>query len=191
MSEETPEENSSPDEAAAPELSLEERLSYLEEQNEGLKRVGMLLLGLCLLVGGLLIYTQYQSRQSLYSENIILGSSTTARSAFTPTASGHIGMLFYDAMGMLPPDPQLDAVANLDGLVLYDRLGRPRIVIGTNEEDEAIIDILNTEGKLVFTAGHGTNPGSLKAVKPPADAKEDKKGGNSASPQKDDKNPVQ
>lgn len=191
MSEETPKENSSAEEAAAPELSLEERLAYLEEQNEGLKRVGMLLLGLCLLVGALLIYTQYQSRQSLYSENIIIGSSTTARSAFAPTASGHIAMLFYDAMGMLPPDPQLDTVANLDGLVLYDRLGRPRIVIGTNEEDEAIIDILNTEGKLVFTAGHGKNPGSLKAVKQPLDVKEGEQGGALASPKADDKSPVQ
>lgn len=150
------------------ELTVEERLAYLEEQNEGLKRVGGLLLVLCFLIGGLLVYSQMQLRGAIYSEALILSSKNVPRATLTTTPSGHLGLLFYDAMGILASDPQFSAVPNLDGVVLYDRSGKPRIVLGVNDKDEAVFDLLDAQGKLTFSQGHISPPSASSSGTTPA-----------------------
>lgn len=131
--------------------TIEERLAYLEEQNEGLKRVGKMLLGLCLLTAGLLVWTQMGQRSSLYSEAVIFGSSQNPRGTITTTPTGHLAYLFYDHLGILPPNPKFGAIPYLDGFVIYDRQGNPRIVIGVDDKDQAIFDVINASGQLQFS----------------------------------------
>lgn len=145
--------------------TIEERLAYLEEQNEGLKRVGKMLLGLCLLTAGLLVWTQMTSRSALYSEAVILGTGDNPRGTLTTTPTGHLAFLFYDHLGILPPSPKFQAIPYLDGFAIYDRQGNPRIVIGVNDKDEAILDVVGPDGKVQFAARPRT------AQAPPADGK--------------------
>lgn len=155
-------------------LTVEERLAFLEEQNEGLKRVGKMLLGLVLLIGVLLVWTQSSLHKALYSEAVILGTSDMARATLTTTPNNHIGLLFYDHLGILPPSPQFGAVPYLDGVVLYDKSGKPRIVMGVNDKDQSILDVLDGQGKLVYSAvprpapAAGANGAAPGQANPPA-----------------------
>lgn len=133
-------------------MTIEERLAYLEEQNEGLKKVGKMLLALSLLTAGLLVWTQMGQRSAVYSEALILGSGDTPRAALTTTQTNHLAWLFYDHMGILPPNPKFGAIPFLDGFAIYDRQGNPRVVIGINDKDQAVVDVLSAEGKVVFAA---------------------------------------
>jgi hypothetical protein len=139
-------------------MTVEERLAYLEEQNEGLKRVGKLLMALCLLIGFLLVWTQSQLHQAVYSEALILGNSDNPRATLTTTPNNHLGLMFYDSLGLLPTEPKFGAIPYLDGFAIYDRAGKPRIVIGINDKDEALIDVVNPDGKVLFSAVPKTAP---------------------------------
>lgn len=136
-------------------MTIEERLAYLEEQNEGLKRVGKMLLGLALLTGGLLIWTQVGQRSALYSEAVIFGSGQSPRGTLTTTPNGHLGFLFYDHLGILPQDIKFDAIPYLDGFAIYDRQGNPRVVIGVNDKDQTVFDLVGPDGKVQYRAGSG------------------------------------
>jgi hypothetical protein len=167
--------------------TIEERLAYLEEQNEGLKRVGKMLLGLCLLTSGLLVWTQMGSRSALYSEAVILGTGENPRGTLTTTPTGHLAFLFYDHLGILPPSPKFQAIPYLDGFAIYDRQGNPRIVIGVNDKDEAILDVVGPDGKVQFAARPRTaqpSPagGSTPAPAPPAGGSTPAPNPGSASP---------
>ncbi len=133
-------------------MTVEERLAFLEEQNEGLKRVGKLLMGLCLLIGVLLVWTQAGLRKSIYSEAVILGNASTPRATLTSAPNGHLAFLFYDHLGILPPNPEFGAIPYLDGFAIYDREGRPRIVMGINDQNKTILDVFDETGKLAFGA---------------------------------------
>lgn len=138
-------------------MTIEERLAYLEEQNEGLKKVGKLLLALCLLTAGLLVYTQTGQRRAVHSESLLLGGDTP-RAALTTSNNGHLAYLFYDHLGILPPEPKFSAIPYLDGFAIYDRMGNPRIVIGINDKDEAILDLVAPDGRVEFSARPRTAP---------------------------------
>jgi hypothetical protein len=144
-------------------MTVEERLAYLEEQNEGLKKVGKLLLALSLLTAGLLAWTQMTARTAVHSEALILGGDTP-RGALTTSPNGHLAYLFFDHLGIIPPSPKFGAIPYLDGVVLYDRQGNPRIVMGVNDKDEAILDVVGPDGKRLFSAV----PRSAASPKPPA-----------------------
>lgn len=148
------EENAADDRAS---MTVEERLAYLEEQNEGLKSVGKLLMALCLITAGLLAWTQIKERSAVHSESLILGSDTP-RGALTTSPNGHLALLFYDQLGIIPPEPKFDAIPYLDGFVLYDKQGNPRIVIGVNDKDEAVLDVVAPDGRVQFSAVPRTRP---------------------------------
>lgn len=149
-------------------MTLEERLAYLEEQNEGLKRVGKMLLALGILTAGLLVWTQVGQRSSIYSEAVILGTGENPRGTLTTTPSNHLAFLFYDQFGILPPNPKFGTIPHLDGFAIYDRQGNPRVVIGVTEQNEAVIDILNAEGMLVEALGQRKMPAPGAAPAAPA-----------------------
>ena len=164
-------ENSPVEEKAAddrPPMTVEERLAYLEEQNEGLKSVGKLLMALCLITAGLLAWTQIKERSAVHTESLILGSDTP-RGAFTTAPNGHLALLFYDQLGIIPPEPKFEAVPYLDGFVIYDKQGSPRIVIGVNDKDEAVLDVVGADGRVQFAAVPRTQPqGAAPAPAPGA-----------------------
>lgn len=134
-------------------MTIEERLLYLEEQNEGLKRVGKMLLALCLLTAGLLVWTQVGQRSSLYSEAMIFGTGDTPRGTLTTTPNNHLAFLFYDQFGILPPSPKFGSIPHLDGFAIYDRQGNPRIVVGVTDQNQAVLDVLDAQGNVVTRSG--------------------------------------
>jgi hypothetical protein len=152
-------------------MTIEERLAYLEEQNEGLKKVGKLLLALCLLTAGLLVYTQNNLRKSVHSEAVILGGNAPRAALTTSNDNGHLAYLFFDHLGIIPPEPKFGAVPFLDGFVIYDRQGNPRIVIGVNDKNEAVMDVVAADGRVEFSArprsaapAEGATPGASGAA---------------------------
>lgn len=133
-------------------MTIEERLAYLEEQNEGLKTVGKLLLALSVITAGLLAWTQMNQRSSIFSESIVLETGGRAKAALTSNTGNHLALLSFDQMGILPTDPQFGAVGDLNGLVLYDKMGKPRVVLGVTGRDETVFDLFSADGKRIFSA---------------------------------------
>lgn len=147
-------DNTSPESDSEPSkpMTIEERLAYLEEQNEGLKTVGKLLLALSIITAGLLAWTQMNQRTGIFSESVVYESAGQAKAAITSNSGNHLALLSFDQMGILPTEPQFGAVGELQGLVLYDRDGKPRLVLGINDRNESVLDVFSAEGKRVFSA---------------------------------------
>lgn len=131
---------------------LEERIQYLEEQNEGLKRSGLLLVVLVLVMGAVMIYDNVKRTETVQTDGLILSSNGEARGALTPMPTGHLGMLFFDQAGQLPMNVQYAAIPYLDGFAIYDRDGRPRILLGMNDRNEPVMAVVDEQGKTVFSA---------------------------------------
>ena len=148
--------------------SVEDRLAFLESQNEALKRSGLLLLILVLIMGGSMIYQSSSSKVAVETQGLILsGMGDKPRAAFTTMPNGHLGMLFYDTVGRLPESAQYGSIPYLDGFAMYDRTGRPRIVIGMDANDNPKLDVLDAEGNLQFTA---VEPAKAPTDQPAPDA---------------------
>ena len=132
-------------------LKIEERVDFLESQNEALKRSGFLLVVLVLLMGATMIYQSRVSADGLTTGGLVLTNQGRSRSALLPMPNGHLGMMFYNFSGDLPP-AQYEALPYLDGFAIYDRAGRPRIILGIDEEDNPIMAVTGTDGKTLFSA---------------------------------------
>lgn len=133
-------------------LSLEERIEFLEAQNEGLKRSGVLLLALTLLIGVMLVVTSRSQTSSVQTENLVMTNESNPRLALTPMPSGHLGMVFFDDLGLLPTAINHAVIPPLDGIVMYDRAGNPRIIMGIGQQNEPVFAIVDATGKPVFEA---------------------------------------
>ena len=132
-------------------LSIEERLSFLEEQNEGLKRVGMMLVALVVLMGVTMIYQARTGSTALSSDGLILNNNGQPEAAITAFPNGHLGMMFYDHMGNLPKT-NWNNVQYLDGLAIYDRKGNPRILLGLDKDENPVMVCVASDGRTLFTA---------------------------------------
>lgn len=132
--------------------SLEERIQYLEDQNEALKRSGLLLVILVLVMGAVLIYDTKKRAETIQTDGLILSNQGKARGAITPMPTGHLGMLFFNHEGKLPENVQYASIPYLDGFAVYDRNGRPRILIGMDDKDNPIMAVVSPEGKTIFSA---------------------------------------
>ncbi len=146
-------ENNSPEIDSEPSkpMTIEERIAYLEEQTEGLKTIGKLLLALSIITAGLLAWTQMNQRSSVFSESVVYENGGRAKAAITSNTGNHLALLSFDQMGILPTDPQFGAVGGLQGLVLYDRDGKPRVVLGINDSNESVLDVFAADGQRVFS----------------------------------------
>ena len=130
---------------------INERLEYLEAQNEGLKRVGLLGLILVFILGSIVVYQSYADL-----------SNVTTR-----------GLVFLDESGFIPPcfpmarpiwrwfpfnpNEQLpnvkgDVVEGLRGMCVYDTKGHPRVAIGVDGLDNPVIMVFNQDGSIHFSA---------------------------------------
>lgn len=132
--------------------TVEERLAYLEEQNEGFKRAGGLLLALVVIMGVSLIVTSRSLGSAVNSESLILSSGGRPRAALTAMPNGHVGMLFYNFAGLLPSSASYNSVPPLDGIVLYDQSGRPRILLGVDDKNMPVLAVLGLDGKPIYSA---------------------------------------
>jgi hypothetical protein len=165
-------------EAAAPAAvsSIEDRISFLEEQNSGLKRAGALLCALVVVMGIAMIHESVSGRSGVSTESLIINSTGgKARAALTAMPTGHLGMVFFDYLGRPPADLQYNAIPYLDGFAIYDKDGRPRILIGMDDKDNPILAVVDKDGNTQFTAVEPTNTapsnnGNIVPPTPPASA---------------------
>lgn len=145
-------------EAAAEVKSLEERIAELEADNAGMKKVGLLLVVLTIVIGGLMVFKFHEVHSSLTSGSVILSDSDdTPRAAVTvfkpEERTGHLGVVFYDNLGLLPTEVDFGRTPDLDGMVFYDRKGRPRIIMGVDNSEQAVLMMTAPDGRVVFRAG--------------------------------------
>lgn len=132
-------------------VSIEDRISLLEEQNEGLKRSGLLLVILVVLMGATMIYQSRALAGALSTGGLILNHEGTPKAALTAMPNGHLGFVFFDSQGNLA-EAQYGSIPYLDGFAVYDRAGRPRIHIGIDDRDNPILRAYSATGQVLFSA---------------------------------------
>ncbi|MBI3927446.1 MAG: hypothetical protein HY319_18050 [Armatimonadetes bacterium] len=157
---------------AAESQSIEERLSYLEEQNDGLKRVGRAALVLLLVLGAILVYEVWAPMSGITTRGLVLRDEADAqRAAVLIGPGGHVALVPADLQGRLP-QLQSDANVGLQGLGVYDTKGRLRMLIGVTGEDEPVLAVVGPEGQLTWTplkaAAKPQAPGGAAPMTPPA-----------------------
>lgn len=138
-------------------LSLEDRIAELEADNAGIKKVGFLLVVLTIVIGIMMVVSVREIHDSMLTNSVIITDGGQSRAALTvlkgENRSGHLGMLFYDNLGLLPSEVDFGRMPDLDGMVFYDRKGKPRIAMGVDANDQAIIMVLAPDGRVLFRAG--------------------------------------
>jgi hypothetical protein len=138
-------------EEAAP-SSLEDRIQHLEEQNDAFKRSGLLLVILVVVMGATMIYQSRAQTASVQTDGLIISNAGKPRGAITAMPTGHLGMLFFNREGQLPQNVQFASIPYLDGFAIYDRSGKPRILIGMDDKDNPILAVVGPDGKTLFSA---------------------------------------
>lgn len=163
----TPTENQ--EEESTP-LTIEERLAYLEAQNQGLKRVGVLGLVLVLLLGGLFVHQTYSDIQSTSTRGVtLLGNDNLLVGAITPDNQGRVQFLQARYGELRSPDALPEGFV---GYAFYDAEGRARLLIGENKDRHTIFLVQDPERGVAFdpldTAPQATPTPASKATPAPA-----------------------
>lgn len=160
------------DEAVSPatSLSLEERVAYLEAQNEGLKRVGVLGLVLVLLLGAILVHQTYSDMRTTTTRAItLLNDRDELSGAVTVDPQGRTQFLQarYGTMAGATNLPE-----DFRGYAFYDSDGVPRVFIGEDKEKHTVFQVLDPGRGIAFdpfekakapTAGATPVPGKVPA----------------------------
>ena len=121
-----------------------------------------------------MIYRDSTQQETVQTGGLILTNAGDPRGAITTMPSGHLGMVFYDHQGNLPQSLQSGAIPYLDGFAIYDRNGKPRILIGMDDQDNPIIAAVGADGKTLFSAvprsapTESANPNQPAATPTPA-----------------------
>ncbi len=149
--------------------SLEERIALLEAENVGLKRVGLLLLVFMIVVGGLSVFQFRNLSSTMHTETLLLERGKAPRAALTVMPTDHLGLVFYDHLGLLPTELKFGAIPYLDGFAIYDRNGNPRILIGLDDKDEPILAVVSADGQTLFQA---VEPASNSQPEQPSSSEE-------------------
>ncbi len=129
-------------------LSLEERVAYLEAQNEGLKRVGLLGLVLVLMLGAILVHQTYSDlRTSTTRAVTLLNDQDQLSGAITVDAQGRTQFLQarYGTMAGATALPE-----GFRGYAFYDSDGVPRVFIGENSEKHTVFQVLDPVRGVAF-----------------------------------------
>lgn len=125
---------------AAP-ASLEERVAYLEAQNEGLKRVGGLGLALVLLLGALLVYQTYSDLNMTSTRGITLLNNNNELTMAVTSDTGGRTQFIPARFGVLPNGTE-DPPPNFEGYTFYDTQGKPRFMVGQNKDTQETVFVV-------------------------------------------------
>ncbi len=138
-------------ETAPEETTPESLLQDLQDQVDGLKL--KLTVGLVLILGLAVLLAQrvYLEKSSVHTNALVFADQGTARSAVVLSPNGHLAHVAYRINGTLP---SLDSTKapGLKGMAFYDSEGRPRIVVGLNQDEEPVLGMLSPDGHLVWSA---------------------------------------
>ncbi len=131
------------------ETTVESRLAYLEEQNAGLKRVGMLGLLLVLILGGIVVYQAWADLSGVTTTGIVF-QDDRPRNALLTSSGGHLALVPALPLGTLP---ELEQYKQMDfqGLGIYDSKGRVRILLGVNSSDQPVVGVIGDKGETVWS----------------------------------------
>lgn len=147
--------------------SLEQRLEFLEDQNEALKRSGLLLVILVILLGVTMILQSRSAARAVTTEGLILSTTSgKPHAALTTLPNGHLGFTFFDSVGQLPKQLQYSSIPYLDGFAIYDRSGRPRILIGLDDKENPMMATVSADGKVLFSTAPPSSAASQKTPPP-------------------------
>ena len=154
-------DEANPEAAPAAPQTLDERVAYLEAQNEGLKRVGLLGLLLVLLLGGIIVYQTYGDLSSTTTRGLtLLNDKDQMSGAVTVDRQGR--MLFLQASyGVMAAAGDLPA--DFRGFTFFDAEGRPRVLMGEDKDKHTIFMVNDPVRGLLFDPFEKVKP----AVKPP------------------------
>jgi hypothetical protein len=143
------EETTSEAEAApATPLTLEERVAFLEAQNEGLKRVGLLGLVLVMLLGAILVHQTYSDLKSSTTRGLTLLNDQDQLSGAV-TVDGQGRMQFLQARyGVMAPATELPA--DFRGFAFYDSDGAARILMGEGKDKQTIFMVTDPVRGVAF-----------------------------------------
>lgn len=141
-------------------MDIEARVAYLEEQNAGLKRVGLLGLLLVLILGGVVVYQAWADLGGITTTGIVF-QDDRPRSALVTTASGHLALVPALPLGTLPELEQRQGL-DFQGLGIYDTKGRVRFLLGVNSLDQPVVGIIGEKGETLWT------PLQMQQAAPPA-----------------------
>ncbi|MFN8610166.1 MAG: hypothetical protein U0931_21665 [Vulcanimicrobiota bacterium] len=143
------------EESSAPtgSMTLEERVAYLEAQNEGLKRVGLLGLVLVLMLGAIVVHQTYSDLRSTTTRGLtLLNEKDELSGAVTVDAQGRTQFVQarYGNMASLNPLPE-----GFQGFAFYDTAGTPRVLIGETKDQQTFFKVIDPSRKLVFDPFEG------------------------------------
>ncbi len=139
--------------SSAPPLSVEERIAFLEAQNEGMKRVGGLALVLILILGGIVVHNAYTDLQTVSTRGLVLmNDDNQLTAAWSADRQGRV-MLLRGNYGMLTPHEPLPD--DFQGVAFYDSSGRPRLLVGEDRERRTVFTVLDPERKVAFNPFEG------------------------------------
>lgn len=146
------EDESRPDEAqeaeASTPLTMEERVAYLEAQNQGLKRVGALGLVLLLILGGLFVHQTHSNIQSTSTHGLtLLGDENLLVGAITPDSQGRIQFLQARYGELKAP---VGLPEGFVGYAFFDTDGRARVLIGENQDRHTVFLVQDPERRVAF-----------------------------------------
>lgn len=130
---------------------LVERIEYLEAQNEGLKRVGLLGLILVFILGGIVVYQSYADLNNVTTRGIVMMEGSRLHTSLFPQGEAHLALVPFNANEQLP-NIDSKALEGLRGLAVYDTKGKARIAIGVDGLDNPILMIFGPDGSISYSA---------------------------------------
>ncbi len=130
---------------------INERLEYLEAQNEGLKRVGLLGLILVFILGGIVVYQSYADLNNVTTRGMVFLDESRLHSTLFPHGEAHLAMVPFNPNEQLP-NVQGEVVKGLRGLCVYDTKGFPRVAIGVDGLDNPVVMVFNQDGSIQYSA---------------------------------------
>lgn len=150
------EDNSSTsDEEVTTPRTLEERVAYLEAQNEGLKRVGLLGLVLVLLLGAILVHQTYSELRSVATRGVtLLNEKDQLAVALTTDSQGKVVQFLKGQFGLLSP-PNQPLPPDFQGFAFYDSQGQARLLLGENQNKETVFLVIDPVRGLGFDPFEG------------------------------------
>ena len=153
-------------ETPAPALDMEARVAYLEAQNEGLKRSGLLGLLLVFVMGAVVVYQAWADLSGITTTGVVFQDSRQPRSALLTSATGHLALVPALPLGTLP---QLQTYKDMDfqGLGIYDSQGRVRILLGVDGHDQPVVGVISENGQTSWSPLPKAAQGNSSPVPPP------------------------
>jgi len=145
--------------------TLEERIAYLETQNEGLKRVGGLALVLLILLGVLFVHQVHSDLKATTSQGFTLLDERKLPSVGIVTSRPGAFQILQGNNGILGL-PRPDLPEGFQGFGVYDSQGRPRLLSGEKPDGSSVFLVVDPVRQTVFNPFEELDKAQAKKEQP-------------------------